>query len=127
MCVPFLLSALITNTIHAQVHYWLTLLSLGACARVTVVVLCLCVCLCVCYHAIGYIPGSYMFRIRRHTVSWRLLKIIIVWISLKTFPLGDMVSYLPAMMIGNSAQCSWHNKKWHIVYELLVRSDDNLN
>ena len=42
---------------------WL-LLTLGACARVTVVVLCVsvcvCVCVCVCYHASCHIPRLYV-------------------------------------------------------------------
>ena len=38
------------------------LLTLGACARVTVIVLCVsvCVCLSVCYRASGYIPRLYV-------------------------------------------------------------------
>ncbi len=36
------------------------LLTLGACARVTVVVLCVCVCVCVCYRVSRYIPRLYV-------------------------------------------------------------------
>ena len=35
----------------------------------------------------------YMSKVRRHTVSCRLLKIHIVWTSLKTFPSGDMALF----------------------------------
>ena len=44
---------------------------------------------CVCY---SYIPG-YMSKVRQLTVSCGLLKIWIVWTSLKTFRSGDMALF----------------------------------
>ena len=35
----------------------------------------------------------YMSKVRRYTVSCRLLKVCIVWTSLKMFHLGDMASF----------------------------------
>ena len=40
--------------------------------------------------AATYMYLVYMPKVRRHTVSCRLLKICIVWTSLKTFRSGDM-------------------------------------
>ena len=66
-------------------------LSVGTCARVMVIILCVSVsvCLSLCCHASGYIL-AYVSKVRRHTVSCRLLKVWIVWTSLKMFPSGDM-------------------------------------
>ena len=46
----------------------------------------------VCYRASSYIPGL-MSKVRRHTVSCRILKICIVWTSLKMFRSGDMALF----------------------------------
>ena len=43
----------------------------------------------------------YVSKVRRHTVSCRLIKICIVWTLLKTFHLGDMALF--AKMIGDLA------------------------
>ena len=48
---------------------------------------CLCVCLSVTTLAATYLV--YMFKVRRYTVSCRLLKTCIVWASLKMFHSGD--------------------------------------
>ena len=60
-----------------------------------------CVCLSVCYSASGYIL-VYMSKMRRCTVSCRLLKIRIVWTSLQCF-VQEIWHHLPAMMIGDLA------------------------
>ena len=64
-----------------------------ACTRVTVVVLCVCLSVCVSVTALAAIYLVYMSKVMWHIVSCRLLKICIVWISLKKFPSGDMASF----------------------------------
>ena len=75
----------------------------------------------------------YMSKVMRHTVSYRLLKICIVWTSLKTFHLGDMVSFA----CHNDRRLGFFSTKntpmvldtirSGIVYEPLSRSDDCFN
>ena len=56
---------------------------------------------CVCKHvSVTVLAATYlvniiiiMSKVRQYTVSCRLLKIHIVWTLLKTFRLGDMVSF----------------------------------
>ena len=57
--------------------------------RVMVVILCVCVCVCLlpCLAAMHLVCMS---KVRHHRVSCRLLKICVVWASLKMFSLGDM-------------------------------------
>ena len=50
-----------------------------------------CVCVCMCYRTSGYIPGLYVQS--EAAYSCRLLKICIVWTSLKTFHSGDMALF----------------------------------
>ena len=64
-------------------------LCLGAYAVVTVVVLC--VCLSVTMLAATYL--GYMSKVRQYRLSSRLLKICIMWTSLKTFRSGDMALF----------------------------------
>ena len=58
---------------------------------------CMCVCVCVCVHvSVTTLAATYlvyMFKVRWHIVSCRLLKICVVWNSLKTFCSGDMVLF----------------------------------
>ena len=76
----------------------------------------------------------YMSKVRRHTVSCRLLKIYNHYCVdlLKTFCLGD-IYYLPAMMISDLALLDKNTPmvldtiRNGIVYEPLARSDDYLN
>ena len=56
---------------------------------------CLSVGLCV-YLSVTTLAATYlvyMSKVRRHSVSCRLLKICIVWTSLKTFCSGDMALF----------------------------------
>ena len=69
------------------------LLSLGAYARVMVIVPCVCVSVCLSVTALAATYLVYMSKVRWYTVSCRLLKICIVWTSLKTFYSGDMASF----------------------------------
>ena len=64
-----------------------------------------CVCLSVCYRASGYIPGLFIQSEVAYSFFCRLLKIHIVWISLKTFHSGDMALFA-CHMISDSA-LSW--------------------
>ena len=48
-----------------------------------------CVCVSVCYRTSCYIPRLYV-QLRHHRVPCRLLKLCIVWISLKILCSGDM-------------------------------------
>ena len=75
----------------------------------------------------------YMSKLRQHTVSSRLLKICIVWTSLKTFHLGDMASFA---CHDDRQLSSFSTKSTPIVldtitngtvYEPLARSDNYLN
>ena len=83
-------------------HHTRALLSLGACARVTVVVLCVYMCVCVSVTVLVATYLVYVSKVRRHTVSCRLLKICIVWTSLKRFT-WEIFHHLPATMFSDSA------------------------
>ena len=101
------------------------IISLGACARVSVVVL---------SPLPRYILGSsYTSKVMRHTVSCRLLKIWVVWTSLKTFPSGDMALFachddrrLGSFSTKNTP-IVLDTIRNGIVYEPPARSDDHLN
>ena len=56
--------------------------------RVVVLGMCVCVCVCVCLPIL-----AYMSEVRHHRVLCRLLKICIVWTSLKTLCIGDMALF----------------------------------
>ena len=75
----------------------------------------------------------YISKVRRYTVSCRLLKICFVWTSLKTFRSGDMASFA---CHDDRLLSSFSTKSTPIVldtitngtaYEPLARSDDYLN
>ena len=51
---------------------------------------CVCVCVCVCVTALAAKYFVCMSKVRHHRVPCRLLKICIVWTSLKMFCSGDM-------------------------------------
>ena len=59
-------------------------------------------CVCVSVTALVATYLVYMSKVRQHTVSCRLLKICIVWTSLKMF-VWEIWHHLPATMIGDSA------------------------
>ena len=99
------------------------------CARVMVVVLCVCV--SVTTLVATYLV--YMSKVRWYTVSCRVLRICIVWTSLKTFCLGDM-ALIACHDDRRLSSFSTKNTPMvldtitnGIVYELLARSDDYLN
>ena len=101
--------------------------------RVTVVVLYVCVCVCVSVTALAATYLVYMSKVRRYTVSCRLLQICIVWTSLKTFCSGDMASFA---CHDDRPLCSFSTKNTPMVldtitngtvYEPLGRSNDYLN
>ena len=88
---------------------------------------------CVCYCASGYIPGLCISKVRQHTVSCKLLKICIVWTSLKTFRLGDMASFahhndrrLDSFSIKNKPILLGMITNG-MVYELLAKNDNYIN
>ena len=74
-----------------------------------------------------------IFKLRRHIVSCRLLKICIVWTLLKIFPSGDMALFA----CHNDQRLGSFSAKNRsmvldtigngIVYEPLARSDNYLN
>ena len=66
------------------------LLTLGACARVTVVCACVRACVCVCVTALAATYLVCMSKVKHHRVPCRLLKICVVWTLLKMFCSGDM-------------------------------------
>ena len=75
----------------------------------------------------------YLSKVRRYTISCRLLKIYIVWNSLKTFRSGDMASFachddrrLGSLWTKNTPKILDMIRNG-IVYEPLARSDDYLN
>ena len=75
----------------------------------------------------------YMSKVRQHTASCRLLKIHIVWTSLKTFPSGDMALFAchDDQRLGSfsikSTTMVFDTIRDGILYEQLARSDDYLN
>ena len=88
---------------------------------------------CVSVTALAAIYLVYTSKMWRHTVSCRLLKICIMWTSLKTFCLRDMASF--ACHNGWRLGSFWTKNtpmvldtiRNGIVYEPLARSDINLN
>ena len=57
------------------------------------VCVCVCACVCVCL-SVTALAATYlvcMSKLRHHRVPCRLLKVCIVWISLKIFCSGDTV------------------------------------
>ena len=89
--------------------------------------------MCVSVTALAATYLAYMSKVRRYTVSCRLLKICIVWTSLKTFRSGDMAllachddRQLSSLSTKNTPMVFGTITKG-IVYEPLARSDDYLN
>ena len=117
---------------HLLVWIDWALLTLGACARGTVVVLCVCPCVCLLATAPTATYLVYTSKVRRYWVSYRLLKICIVWTSLKSFCSGDMASFA---YHNDRRLGSFSTKNTPMildmitngtVYELIARSDINL-
>ena len=89
-------------------------------------------CLSVCLSVIA-LPATYMVyvsKVRRHTVSCRLLKICIMWTLLKTFHSGDMAIFschddwrLGSFSTKNTPMVL-NTIRNGIVYGPLARSDD---
>ena len=77
---------------------------------------CLSVCLCVWYRASGYIPGLCVLN-EVAAVSRRILKICIVWTSLKTFHSGDMVLFACHY---DRRLCSFSTKKTPMVLDTIT-------
>ena len=98
--------------------------------RGTVVVLCVCVCLSVTALAATYLVCTS--KLRHHRVPCGLLKLWIVWISLKILFVREIRSDLPAIMIGDSALSTRNTPlvldmtRNSTVCEPLARSDDYL-
>ena len=88
------------------------------------------------YVSVCLLPATYlvyMSKVKRHTVSCRLLKTRIVWTWLKTFPLGDValfachddwwlgsfsIKYTPMIL---------DTMRSGMIYEPLARSDNYVN
>ena len=90
----------------------------SACTRITVVIVCvreggrvLSVITLVATYLV------YMYKMRQYTVPCMLLKMYIVWISLKTFRLGDMALFACHddrwLWLFLDTSNSWHDYKWH--------------
>ena len=90
-------------------------------------------CVCVSDTSLAATYLVYMSKVRRYTVSSRLLKICIVWTSLKMFCSGDMALFA----CHNDRRLSSSSTKNTpmvldtitngLVYEPLARNDDYLN
>ena len=96
---------------------------------------CVCVCVCVSVSVTVLVATylAYMSKVRRHTVSCRLLKICIAWTLLKISCSGDMVLFachddrrLDSFLTKNTPMIldTITNDR---VYEPLARSDNYLN
>ena len=80
--------------------------------RVTVVVcVCVSVCVSVCLSVtvLAATYQAYVSKVRRHTVSYSLLKICTVWTLLKAFHLGDMALVTRLFLDKKHTNDSYHD------------------
>ena len=96
-------------------------------------VLGLCICLSVyCHHSYSYVYLVCMPKVRHHRAPYRILKICVVWILLKTFYSGDLVllnfachddQQLGSLLMRNTPTI-YYTTTNNTVYEPLARSDN---
>ena len=86
-------------TVHWHIICYGTLLTLGACARVTVVVLCVCVSVCL---SVTKLAATYLVcksKLRCYTIPHGVPNACIVWIPLKTLCSPVLASFADGKLL----------------------------